>query len=70
MAATDDVIEKGELEDTKVETETICQERNFKPQPCRRRRRMRSPTTRRERERRRRMSATPAKMTRRSCSFR
>ena len=28
MAATDDVIEKGELEDTKVRRETICQERN------------------------------------------
>ena len=68
MAATEDVIEKGELENTKVSWEGIIRRKIVKLISRRRLRRTRSPTTRRER--RRRMSVTPVKMTRRSYSFR
>ena len=73
MAATEDVIEKGELENTKVRREEgregiIRREMFYLNLSLRRLRRTRSPTTRMER--RRRMSVTPVKMTRRSYSFR
>ena len=71
MAATDDVIEKGELEDTKVRA-TYQLEKCLLTSifSCRRLRKIRSPTARRERGKRRRMSVTPVKTTRRSYSFR
>ena len=68
MAATEDVIEKGELENTKVSCEGIIRRKKINLISRRRLRRTRSPTTRRER--RRRMSVTPVKMTRRSYSSR
>ena len=72
MAATDDVIEKGELEDTKVGGGNYQLEKCLLTSifSCRRLRKIRSPTARREREKRRRMSVTPVKTTRRSYSFR